>query len=94
MRTNKILMFLLVVSALFAAALFTAAPAFAEDSMLDKAGDWFTTLGMSQHEKDHTLFERRSERAAKKLQQGLNRAGKQAEKDADQLGKGLKKAFQ
>ena len=78
---------------LMAAALFTAAPAHADDTVFEKAGDWFATIGKSQAEKDQILLQRRMDRAAKKLQQGFERGAKQTEKNMNDLGKDLKKTF-
>lgn len=61
--------------------LFTSSPiavgtARAEDSIVDKAGDWFATIGKSGQEKDQILLQRRMDRAAKKAGAAFDKAGK------------------
>lgn len=53
---------------------------YADDSLLDKTGDWFATLGKTREEKDRILLERKMNRAAKKLEKGMEKAGKDLEK--------------
>lgn len=65
--------------------LFTSSPmmvgtARAEDSICDKAGDWFATMGKSGQEKDQILLQRKMDRAAKKAGDAMNKAGKDLEK--------------
>ena len=55
-----------------------------QDSVVDKAGDWFATLGKSGADKDQILIQRRTERIAKRMQkavkEGSEKAGKEMEK--------------
>ena len=60
-------------------AAFAAVPAYAEDSVLDKAGDWIATVGKSPAEKDRILLERRSDRVAKEFKKGAEKMGKDLE---------------
>ena len=64
---------------LILAAAFTTVPAYAEDSMLDKAGDWIATVGKAPAEKDQILLQRRTERVAKAFKKGANKMGKELE---------------
>ena len=59
---------------------FTAAPAFANDTVIDKMGDWFATVGKPQSEKDQILVQRHMDRAAKKTGDSFNQAGKDLQK--------------
>jgi hypothetical protein len=67
------------VGMLILAAAFTAVPAYAEDSILDKAGDWIATVGKSPAEEDRILLERKTERVAKEFQKGAKKMGKDLE---------------
>ena len=64
---------------LILAAAFTAVPAYADDSMLAKAGDWIATVGKSPAEKDRIILERKTERVAKAFKKGANKMGKELE---------------
>ncbi len=64
---------------LILAAAFAAVPAYAEDSVLDKAGDWIATVGKSPAEKDQILLERRADRVAKEFKKSADKMGKKLE---------------
>jgi hypothetical protein len=83
----------LLLGMLVLAAVFTAVPAHAEDSVIDKAGDWIATVGKSPEEKDRILLERRTDRATKALGKALNDGAESADKSARKLGKELEGAF-
>ena len=56
------------------------------DNVIDQASDWFATIGKSGMDKDAILFQRRSERASKRLGKAMNEAGKK-------MGDDMKKSF-
>ena len=65
-----------------------------QDTIIDKAGDWFATLGKSGQEKDQIISERQMDRVAKRLGQAINGESKKAGQQMDKLGKDMQKAFQ
>lgn len=50
--------------------------AYAEDTVVDKVGDWVATMGKSGMEKDQILLERRMDREAKRASKAMKKAGK------------------
>lgn len=75
-----------VVLAVFIAMSFCAMPVYAQDNVIDKAGDWMATRGKQEPEKSMILAQRKTERAAK-------RAQKQMQKQSRQMEKSMKNAF-
>lgn len=65
----------------------------AEDSIIDKAGDWMATLGKSPEDKDMILAQRRAERAAKRMKDAMNKSADKAGKEMEKMGKDMKKMF-
>lgn len=53
-----------------------------EESVGDKVGDWFATLGKPKEEKDRIMAERRALRAARKLEESI-------EKTRDEMQRGM-----
>lgn len=49
----------------------------AEETVLDKTGDWFATVGKSQEEKNRIKLERRAARKIKKAQKAIEKKKKQ-----------------
>jgi hypothetical protein len=62
-----------------------AASDVSQDSVVDKAGDWFATLGKSGSEKDQILIQRRSERIAKRMQKAVEDGSKKAGKEMEKM---------
>ncbi|MBN1526593.1 MAG: hypothetical protein JW919_03295 [Candidatus Omnitrophica bacterium] len=76
----------LVVVAVFIAMSLVATPVYADDSVIDKVGDWWATRGKQDPEKSMILTQRRMERAAKK-------ADKEMKKSSKEMGKSMKNVF-
>ena len=64
----------------------TAIPVYAEDNVIDKVGDWWSTRGKQEPEKSLILTQRKAERTAK-------RAEKELQKSSKEMQKSMKKAF-
>ncbi|MBI2105086.1 MAG: hypothetical protein HYT90_05895 [Candidatus Omnitrophica bacterium] len=64
-----------------------------QDSVVDRVGDWFATLGKSGMERDSLLAQRKAERMAKRSQQAVERQARQAERGMQQTGKELNKGL-
>lgn len=66
----------------------------ADDSAIDKIGDWFATRGKSDAEKQKMLAERKmkrvAERAQKKAERGQKEAQKQMQKQKKEMNKSMK----
>jgi hypothetical protein len=73
----------LAVALVFIAISLFAVPVYAEDNVFDKVGDWWATIGKDEPQKSMILTQRKAERAA-------NRAGKEMEKSAQHMEKGIK----
>lgn len=69
------------VAAIFIAVSLFAMPVYADDNILDKAGDWWATRGKEDPEKSMILTQRRMERAAKRAEKEMKKSSKQMEKD-------------
>jgi hypothetical protein len=48
----------------------------AEDSIVDKIGDWFATVGKPENEKNMIIAERKMQRAAKRIKSEMTKQGK------------------
>ncbi len=66
---------------------------FSKDSVVDKAGDWFATLGKESNEKDQILMQRRAERIAKRMQGAIKNESKAAGKEMKKAGQEMEKMF-
>ena len=53
-----------------------------DQSIFNRVGDWFATIGKSPEEKEKILEERRAKRAAKRAEIEAKKAAKKAEKEA------------
>ena len=76
----------LVVAVVFIAMSLAAMPVYADDNVIDKAGDWWATRGKQEPEKSMILAQRKMERAAK-------RAEKEMKKSSKEMGKSMKNVF-
>jgi cytochrome c-type biogenesis protein CcmH/NrfG len=76
----------LAVVVVFIAMSLVAMPVYADDNVLDKAGDWWATRGKQEPEKSMILAQRKMERAAK-------RAEKEMKKSSKEMGKSMKNVF-
>ena len=65
----------LTASLMFLALIAIAPAAQAKDTMADKTGDWFATLGKSKNEKNKILAKRHLKRVGDELKQGFKKAG-------------------
>ena len=64
-----------------------------DESMINRAGDWFATRGKSDQEKQAILNQRKAKRAADKLKKQANKEAKQAKAKMDKAGKGMGKGL-
>ena len=71
--------------------LATPSPVRAEDSLFDKTSDWFATMGKDGSEKQSILAERRAGRAARRIQEGVTKSARQADKNMKEFGKELER---
>ena len=55
------------------------------DTIVDKVSDWFATMGKSGNDKDVILFQRRTERASKRLGNAMNAEGKKLNKEMGKM---------
>ena len=70
----------LAVALLFIAMSLVAMPVYAQDNVIDKAGDWIATRGKQEPEKSLILAQRRSDRAAKRAEKAMRKQSKEMEK--------------
>lgn len=70
----------LILVVLFLALSVTAAPVYAQDNVIDKAGDWWATRGKEEPEKSLILAQRRADRAAKRADKAMRKHSRQMEK--------------
>ena len=84
---------LLVLALMGAPAVVYAADAIAQDTVVDKVGDWMATLGKSGTDKDAILAQRKAERAAARTKRMAEKQAKKAQKEAEKAGKELKKSL-
>lgn len=56
-----------------------------EESIFNRIGDWFATVGKSPEEKEKILMERKAERAAKRAEKEAKKAQKEAEEAKEKL---------
>ena len=69
-------------------------PAYAEgDTLMDKASDWFATVGKPADERDSIIAQRKAERAAKQFGDAVRSGAKKAGKDMEKMGKEMGKMF-
>ena len=76
----------IIVVAVFVVMSFCAVPVYAQDNVIDKVGDWASTIGKKEPEKSMILAQRKTERAAKKAEKEMRKQSKKMEK-------GMKDAF-
>lgn len=65
-----------------------------EDTVWDKVGDWFATVGKSADERDEILLERRTARQAARFQRAIRMESKKAEKKVEKFTKEMEKLFE
>ena len=70
-----------IVVVIFLALSVMCVPVYANDNIIDKAGDWWATRGKQEPEKSMILAHRRTERAAKQADKEMKKAAKNTEKD-------------
>ena len=56
-----------------------------ENSVFNRVGDWFSTIGKSKEEKEKILMERKRERSRKRAQEMADEAGKKAMPEQEQM---------
>ena len=84
---KKVLAFAVV--AVFAVVLATAMTGCGksgEDTILDKTGDWFATIGKSESDANIIVAQRKANRVAARMQAGMKQA-------AEDMNRQMKKAF-
>lgn len=64
-----------------------------QDTVIDRIGDWFATLGKSGMEKDAILTQRKADRLTKRAEQRAREGAKKAERELNQAGKDLQKSL-
>ena len=89
MRTTRIAVGMGLVMLLAAAtpAVVYAATNVAQDSVVDRIGDWFATVGKSGIEKQSVLTQRQMARAAKRTGQAVHQQARQAQRGAESAGR-------
>ncbi len=90
----RIIVMLIALSFLFLgvpAAVVHAAPEYNE-TVFDKMGDGFATIGKSGAEKDQILAQRKADRLKKFTEREAKKAAKKAQKEMKSAGKDAKKA--
>ena len=84
---------MLFAAAFLAVSVFTVSPAYAggqcDETVLDKAWDWGTTLGKKGLEKDKVLMKNKAERAQRCAEKVAKQAKAAAEKSAADMKKKL-----
>ncbi|HEX9780669.1 MAG TPA: hypothetical protein VGB20_05575 [bacterium] len=70
-----------------------AASQVAQDTVVDKVGDWMATIGKSGTEKDAALAQRKAERTAARVAKAAEKQAKKAGKQMEQAGKDMKKGL-
>ena len=61
------------------------------DTVVDRVGDWFATMGKSGLDKGSILAQRRTERAAKRMEQAVHRSTRQVERSVRDTGRDIEK---
>ncbi len=84
---------LLASALIFAAPSASYAAGIAEDSVIDKAGDWFAVMGKPENEKELIIADRRAARASDRMEKALRAEAKKAGREMEKLGKEMGKAF-
>ena len=64
-----------------------------QDTMLDKASDWFATIGKDDSEKQMILAERRAGRAARRFEKDIAEGAHKAEKGVRKMGKEIERSL-
>ena len=63
------------------------------DTIVNKASDWFATIGKSPEDRDVIIQQRRMDRAAKRLGEAMKSGSKKAGKEMEKMGKDMGKLF-